>query len=170
MMYPGMLYWWKAHRGGGSCDAFAGCGSSAREAHGWRRERRQRWREYAASQHDSELGAGAFGVRRPLRFLAYKLDLDEQQVAELARILSDLKTERAQAEVDGRRAMAAFADAIASASFDAQRANEAGTMRVATAEHLRDAVVKALNRIHALLEPEQRERLAYLIRTGTLQV
>src|SRR3954465_2099727 len=45
-------------------------------------------------------GGGGFGVRRPLRFLAYKLELDERQVAELARILSELKTERAQAEVD----------------------------------------------------------------------
>lgn len=27
---------------------------------------------------------GTFGVRRPLRFLAYKLELDEKQVAELA--------------------------------------------------------------------------------------
>ena len=170
MMYPGMLYWWKAHRGGGSCDAFAGCGPSARDAYGWRREHRHGWREYAASHHDTELGAGAFGVRRPLRFLAYKLDLDEAQVAELARILSELKTERAQAEVDGRRATAALADAVAGDSFDAQRAGEAGSMRVATAEHLRDAVIKALGRIHALLESSQRERLAYLIRTGTLQI
>jgi Spy/CpxP family protein refolding chaperone len=165
-----MLYWWKTHRGGSSCDSFAGCGPHPRDAFGWRRERRHRWQEYASAQHDSELGAGAFGVRRPLRFLAYKLDLDEQQVAELARILSDLKTERAQAEVDGRRAISALADAIAAEHFDAERANQGGAMRVATAEHLRDAVVKALTRIHALLEPEQRERLAYLIRTGTLQI
>ena len=170
MMYRGMLYWWKTHRGAGSCDSFAGCGPSPRDAYGWRRERRQRWHEYAASHHDSELGAGAFGVRRPLRYLAYKLDLDEHQVAELARILNELKTERAQAEVDGRRATTAFADAIVGEQFDAQSANQAGAMRVASAEHLRDAVIKALNRIHALLEPEQRERLAYLIRTGTLQI
>jgi Spy/CpxP family protein refolding chaperone len=166
-----MLYWWQTHRRGGGSDAFAGCGHSGRDAYGWRRERRHRWREYAAAHHhDSELGAGAFGVRRPLRFLAYKLDLDEQQVAELARILSELKTERAQAEVDSRRATSALADAVAGEQFDAQRANDAGTLRVATAEHLRDAVSKALQRIHALLEPEQRERLAYLIRTGTLQI
>ena len=58
-------------------------------------------------------GGGAFGVRRPLRFLAYKLELDERQVAELARILDELKTERAQAEVDRRRSLSAFADAVA---------------------------------------------------------
>src|SRR5262245_8462388 len=43
---------------------------------------------------------GGFGVRRPLRFLAHKLELDEQQVVQLARILDELKTERAQAAVD----------------------------------------------------------------------
>jgi hypothetical protein len=170
MMYPGMLYWWKVHRSGGSRDAFAGCGPSPHEAYGWRRDRRARWQEYAAASADGELGAGAFGVRRPLRFLAYKLELDERQVAELAHILSDLKTERAQADVDGRRATGALADALAGESFDAQRAGEAGAMRVATAEHLRDAVINALQRIHALLEPAQRERLAYLVRTGTLQI
>ena len=171
-MHPGMLYWWKTHRGGGGChgDAYADCGPGERDDYRWR-ARRHRWREaYVAAHHDSELGAGAFGVRRPLRFLAFKLDLDEPQVSELARILSELKTERAQAEVDGRRASTALADAIAGEQFDSQRANDAGALRVATAEHLRDAVTKALGRIHALLDPEQRERLAYLIRTGTLQI
>jgi len=33
---------------------------------------------------------------------------------------------------------------------------------------LREAVTKALSRIHALLNSDQRGRLAYLIRTGTL--
>ncbi len=165
-MHPGMLYWWKTHRSGGSCSMYADCGPSQRDAYRWR----GRWQEYAAAAHDSELGAGAVGVRRPLRFLAYKLDLDEHQVAELARILNELKTERAQAEVDSRRATAALADAVAGEQFDAQRGAEAGALRVASAEHLRDAVLKALARIHQLLEAPQRERLAYLIRTGTLQI
>ena len=56
---------------------------------------------------------GGFGVRRPLRFLAHKLDLDEKQVVQLARILDELKTERAQAAVDDRRTLAEFADALA---------------------------------------------------------
>jgi len=167
-MHPGMLYWWKAHRGSASCHDYAGFGPGERGTH-WRHGRRSR-EEYAASSGDGELGAGAFGVRRPLRFLSYKLDLDEQQVAEMARILSELKTERAQAEVDEQRATAAFADAIAAGQFDEQRAGEGGSLRVASAEHMRDAVLKALSRIHAMLDEAQRERLAYLIRTGTLQI
>jgi Spy/CpxP family protein refolding chaperone len=115
-------------------------------------------------------GGGGFGVRRPLRFLAFKLGLDEGQVAEFARILNELKTERAQAEVDRRRTIAAFADAVAAEGFDAAKASEGGTLRVASAERLRDAVTKALQQIHALLDVEQRKRLAYLIRTGTLVI
>ena len=112
--------------------------------------------------------AGAFGVRRPLRFLAYKLELDERQVAELARILDELKTERAQAEVDRRRTLSAFADAVARRALRRGEGQGRGRdLRVSSAERLRDAVTKALGRIHALLDKEQRERLAYLIRTGT---
>jgi Spy/CpxP family protein refolding chaperone len=111
---------------------------------------------------------GGLGVRRPLRFLAHKLDLDERQIAELAKILDALKTERAQAEVDRRRTVAAFADAVGGDAFDTARAAEGGNLRVQSAERLRDAVLKALQQIHAILNTEQRSRLAYLIRTGTL--
>jgi hypothetical protein len=41
---------------------------------------------------------------------------------------------------------------------------------VKTAEALRDAVVKALGAIHAVLDDEQRKRLSYLLRTGTLVI
>ena len=109
-------------------------------------------------------------MRQPLRFLAHKLDLDERQVAELARILSELKTERAQAAVDHRRSTAAFADTIAEATFDEGKGAEVAGARVRTAEHLRDALVKAPGRMHALLTPEQRDKLAYLIRTGILSI
>jgi Spy/CpxP family protein refolding chaperone len=119
---------------------------------------------------DDEGFGGGFGVRRPLRFLAHKLDLDERQVAELARILDGLKTERAQAEVDRRRTTSALADAIAGEAFDEGKAGEGGTLRVQSAERLREAVLQALRQIHAVLKPEQRGQLAYLIRTGTLAV
>jgi Spy/CpxP family protein refolding chaperone len=111
---------------------------------------------------------GGWGVRRPLRFLAHKLDLNQKQVAELARILDELKIERAQAEVDDRRARAEFADAILGATFDADKAGAAGERRVQSAAKLRDALTRTLAAIHAVLSPEQRERFAYLVRTGVL--
>ena len=91
-------------------------------------------------------------------------------MAELARILDELKTERAQASVDDRRAVAAFADSVSGTAFDAAKAGEAAKQRAQSAERLNQAVTAALAKIHALLEPEQRERLAYLVRTGTLSL
>ncbi len=120
--------------------------------------------------HPGDDGGGSFGVRRPLRFLAYRLGLTDDQTAELARILDDLKTERAQVAVDERRAASAFADALSAETLDEARLGDAATSRVRSAERLRDAVVRALGRIHALLDAEQRKQLAFLIRTGTLQI
>ena len=107
-------------------------------------------------------------MRRPLRFLAFKLQLSDSQVGEFARILNELKTERAQADVDDRRALAALADAVSGGTFEEARATQAAAQRVQSTQRLQDVVVKALGRIHALLNPEQRANLAYLIRTGTL--
>ncbi len=177
-MHPGMLSWWRARQAGGDeCGAWAGCGPSSRMAGPpWGR----RWGRgegsgggggfEAAADPFGDVGAGAFGVRRPLRFLAYKLELDDQQVAELAKVLGELKTERAQVEVDGRRVLSGFADALGGASFDEEKAKAAAALRVGSAERLRDAVLKALGRIHGILDDEQRGRLAYLIRTGTLHI
>jgi Spy/CpxP family protein refolding chaperone len=118
--------------------------------------------------HDDE--GSAFGVRRPLRFLAHKLDLDDKQVAALARILDELKTERAQAAVDDRRSLAEFADAVSGEAFDATKAASAGERRVQSATRVRDTLLRALQEIHALLTAEQRGRLAYMLRTGILAV
>jgi hypothetical protein len=41
-------------------------------------------------------------------------------------------------------------------------------MFVRSAAKLRDALTRALAAIHAMLGPEQRERFAYLVRTGVL--
>jgi len=109
-----------------------------------------------------------FGVRRPLRFLAVKLELDEAQVRRLAEVLDALKTERAQAAVDDRRTLTAFAEALGGEAFDAARAAAAASLRTESSERVSKAVVTALEAIHALLRPDQRERFAYLIRTGVV--
>ena len=88
----------------------------------------------------------------------------------LATILDDLKTERAQASVDNRRSIGAFADAVEGGTFDEEKAKAGGDTRVKSAEALRDAVVRALGKLHELLDEEQRKRLAYLLRTGTLSI
>lgn len=161
-MHPGMMWWWKHARRHGRC----GEGASAQAGEGgW-----QAGPWHHGGGGDDFGGGGAFGVRRPLRFLAYKLNLSEEQVAQLAKILDELKTERAQSAVDDRRTVAAFADALGLEQFDEARAKEGGDLRVKSAERLRDAVVRALGRIHALLDAGQRAQLAYLVRTGVLSI
>ncbi len=156
-MHPRMFHWARGpearhHRcGDSSCD--------------FREGEHERHHHYAPGD---ELGGGAFGVRRPLRFLAWKLRLDEAQVAEFATLLNELKTERAQSAVDDRRSLTAFADAVAGEGFDAAKAAEAQRLRVASAERLQGVIGKTIEGLHARLDPEQRARLAYLIRTGTL--
>jgi hypothetical protein len=61
-------------------------------------------------------------------------------------------------------------DALAGGAFDHGKAGEGGALRVQSAERLRTAVLKALEQIHTVLNPEQRERLAYLIRTGAISL
>jgi Spy/CpxP family protein refolding chaperone len=79
------------------------------------------------------------------------------------------RTLRREASVDERRAVSGFADALSGDAVDAAKLGEAGASRVRSAERLRDAVVTALGRIHALLDPEQRKKIAFLIRTGAIQ-
>jgi Spy/CpxP family protein refolding chaperone len=177
-MHPAMISWWKARHGydcGG--EERAGCGPGGgwggrgwggRGQHGHGHGHGDGW-EASGGGGDAD-GGGGFGVRRPLRFLAYKLELDEGQVEKLARVLDELKIERAQAAVDHRRTSAAFADAVAGDTLDAAALAAAASDRAKSAERLGSAVTKALSKMHELLTPKQRGQLAYLIRTGTLGI
>ncbi len=142
-----------AHHGMMGEESGCGCGGGPR----WARD-------------GGEGPGAAFGVRRPLRFLAHKLELDDEQAAQLARLLEELRIEHGQAAVDARRATATLADAVERDALDAAKLAEAAGIRVRTAERLRDAVVQQVTRMHALLKPEQRQRLAFLVRSGTLEL
>jgi Spy/CpxP family protein refolding chaperone len=117
-----------------------------------------------------EEGGGGFGVRRPLRFLAHKLELKDEQVARLAAILSALKTERAQSEVDARRRTASLAEAFEAASFDAAKVEAATAEQAKSAERLQSSIKVALSEMHALLDDAQRKKFAYLLRAGVLSI
>jgi hypothetical protein len=111
---------------------------------------------------------GGWGVRRPLRFLAWRLDLSEEQTSGLARILERIKLERAQASLDLRRAASVLADAF-EGELARDKADAAAEQRTAATRRVQDAVAKALEELHALLEPDQRTALAELIRTGGIR-
>ena len=162
-MHPALMSWWRAKRAFATCGGFGAWPACHPRGSAW---------QGPGEGFEGGFGGGGgqFGVRRPLRFLAHKLDLDERQISTLARILDELKTERAQAEVDRRRTVAAFADALSGDTFEAVKAGEGGELRVQSEARLREAVLKALQQIHAVLNPDQRTRLAYLIRTGALLI
>ena len=159
-MYPGFFYWRKRAGRGSYCggEMAAILAQACRSPSG------------PEDSYRAEFSGASFGVRRPLRFLAWKLELDEKQTAELAKVLADLKTERAQADVEGRRAASALADLASAAEFDLAKAKAAADLKVKSAERVSGALVDALARLHALLDPDQRERLAYLVRTGVVQL
>ena len=113
---------------------------------------------------------GGFGVRRPLRFMARALGLAPEQLGQLAAILGDLKTERAQAAVDNRRRLTAIAAVFASDSCDDSKATEASLAQATSATRVAAAVARTLRDTHALLTPAQRQRLGYLLRTGALVI
>jgi len=148
---------------------YAYAGSDARPGRAWADEwvRRARRFEHRGGDADDFFGAG-LGVRRPLRFLAWRLELTEEQTPSLARILERLKLERAQAALDLRRAAAELADAF-EGEFARAQAETAATQRGAATRRVQDAVAKALEELHALLDPEQRVQLAELIRTGAIR-
>src|SRR5882672_1796577 len=79
---------------------------------------------------------------RPLRFLAWKLELTEPQLARFAAVINELKTERAQAAVDDRRALTLLADASTGEAFDTARAGEAAKLRVDSAQRLQQRVAE----------------------------
>jgi hypothetical protein len=154
-----MYAWYFRHRHGapfGRAYAFAGCGPSFGGAE----------QVFSRAHHREEeiFGAGGLGVRRPLRWLAWRLDLDPEQVSAAAKILERLKLERAQAAVDLRRAASDLADAVESGEFARARVDSAGNVRLAAAGRVQQAVARALEELHALLDFEQRQKLAALIR------
>lgn len=133
-----------------------------------RKQLRQQCYESRRSGH-SMFGL-LFGVRRPLRVMTSQLELDEDQVRQLAAILGKLKTERSQANVDWERSVAEIADAMEGETFDLTKAEEALRIRVNSAKSMREEVLDALKQTHAMLDDEQRAILSYLLRSGQLSI
>jgi len=164
---------WHSRRRSGCWDlspafAWASAGGESRSESESESEPRGAEFYFSVGRDDDGFGSSGLGVRRPLRFLTWKLDLTSDQVAVVARILERLKIERAQAEVEQRRSASAIADAMAAETFDAAAASVATEHRATSARNVQAAVAKALGDLHATLESEQRKRLAMLIRTRAI--
>jgi hypothetical protein len=160
-------HFWSARRRGG-CGDFEPAFAWAGHRHGSHDGPRTADLRFSTGGGEDDAGGAGLGVRRPLRFLAWKLDFTAEQLEGAARILERLKIERAQAAVDQRRSAADLADAIEGEAFDGSQADAATEKRVTAALAVQRAVAKALAELHGILEPDQRRRLAMLIRTRAI--
>ena len=131
---------------------------------------------YAHRQHRGRRsqGAGSFGVRRPLRYLSYQLDLDESQRRQIAAALDSVKLEREQAELDEKKMLSELADLVdaggGESGLDTDSLKAALSARVRASEQLQKRTAKALKQIAEVLDPDQRQEFAYLIRTGDFRI
>lgn len=145
--------------------AYADCDS------GWRPSWRKRRRDAAETNKMYSWNSGPmFGIRRPLRHLTWKLDLDEDQVREMADVLARLKNSRAQARVDRDGSVNDLAQAFGSEGFDEEKATEAIERRKTSVGGQEDSVLEALHRIHEILDADQRAEFAYQLRSGSIEL
>ncbi len=108
----------------------------------------------------------AFGVRRPLRHLAWKLNLDETQIRDVVDVLDRLKTAYNQARLDQDRSTSEIAAAFSASEFDTEHVSSALGMRTRASEALNVELLAAVQRIFELLNSDQRREFAYLLRSG----
>lgn len=113
-------------------------------------------------------GASNFGVRRPLRYLAHHLDLDESQTRRMAAVLNQLKTEREQATLDEKRTVTALAAMLEDGTPTLDEARAVLDERVRSAETLKEETARAVVAISDFLDDDQREVFINLLLTGSV--
>lgn len=111
-----------------------------------------------------------FGVRRPLRHLAWKLNLNETQLRDIVDVLDRLKTAYNQARLDQDRSTSEIAAVFSAQEFNGDRVGSALAMRTRASEVLNQELLAAVRRIFELLNEDQRHEFAYLLRSGAFML
>lgn len=127
------------------------------------------FRSYQESRHFGRHG-GSFGARRPLRHLSYRLDLDEGQQRVAARVLDKLKVELEQARLDEKKTVSGVADLISAEQPAQDDLERALGPRVETARNLQSVVASAMHELIEVLDRDQRDELAHLLRSGAFRI
>ncbi len=113
---------------------------------------------------------GSFGARRPLRYLSYQLDLDERQQRSVAGVLDRLKLDREQARLDEQKTVSTMAELVTGDSISVDGFQQALAPRVESARNLQAAIAKTMQELADILDPDQREELAHLLRSGAFKI
>jgi len=122
--------------------------------------------------HESRYGhrSGGFGARRPLRYLSYRLDLDERQQRLVAAILDRLKIDREQARLDEKKTLSELAGVVSAAEISVEAFQRALAPRVDSARDLQTSAAKAMQELVEVLDADQREELSQLILSGAFRI
>ncbi len=117
--------------------------------------RRALWRRWRR-------GGGRLGVRHVLRRIGARPEQERAVLAESDALAEALHALRG----DARALREDLAGLLAAPAVDAGQVAAALDARLAHARELRTRLAEAISRIHATLDPAQRERLAELVRAG----
>jgi Spy/CpxP family protein refolding chaperone len=109
---------------------------------------------------------GGIGGSFWLRMFFARVDTTPGQEREIRAAIEDLRDRARDAKSGMLETRESLGKSVAGETFD-DAAFEAVSARVdATSEKMKDALSSALKRIHAVLDPKQRERLAELVSRG----
>lgn len=114
--------------------------------------------------------SGGFGVRRPIRYLSYHLDLDDDQRRKVAISIDRIKLEREQMRIDRKKADAKLAEVLANAEVSVDQVKSVLSNRESIVEDSQVILANELVDIVSILDSEQREEFAQLIRNGTIKL
>ena len=124
---------------------------------------------YETRRHEGR-GTSGFGIRRPLRYLAYHLDLDDGQLRRVAAAFDRLKTEREQTRVDELRTANELGELVAEHSPGIDDVKAALQPRVSATERQQLAVARAVHDIAQVLDEEQRQQFVALLSSQTIKL
>ena len=105
-----------------------------------------------------------YDVRRPLKFFVTELGLDDAQTLVVTRVLDQLRCEQALSAVEEWRCNSALSDAFAGETLNRSRLDDANATAVHSAERMREVRIAAAEQLFAVLDADQRQKLAYAIR------
>lgn len=135
---------------GGGEDEGPSCGSGS-----------ARFRRWGRGGHRGGIGRSFW-----LRMLYARLDTTPGQEREIRAAIEELRDRAKDAKSGMLETRESLGKSVAGETFD-DAAFEAVSARVdATSEKMKDALSSALKRVHAVLDPKQRERLAELVSKG----
>jgi Spy/CpxP family protein refolding chaperone len=128
------------------------------------------WYAHRQHRHRGKRGSSSFGVRRPLRYLSYQLDLDESQRRRIAALLDSVKTEREQSALDEKKMVAELADLVVKEDVSTDALEDTLSARVRGTRQVQTLIAKALKEISTVLDADQREEFSYLLRSGAFRI